>query len=118
MSYILRNLTRGDLFLKKLHIKHNSSITVEEVDESLKDEERKGIINISDSSNTVEILVAETPVIEKVVEEIKIPIVEVEPVEEAVEEEDEVLYEKEVLKQSEENKSFNKNDNKNKFKNR
>lgn len=117
MSYILRNLTRGDLFLKKLHIKHNSSITVEEVDESLKDEERKGIINISDSSNTVEIFVAETPVVEKVVEEIKIPIVEVEPVVEAVEE-DEVLYDKEVLKQSEENKSFNKNDNKNKFKNR
>jgi len=47
MSFILRNITKGDLSLANtLNIGHNSHVVVEEVTEEIRNWERKGIIRI------------------------------------------------------------------------
>lgn len=67
MSYILRNITRGDLSLTNtIHIKHNGYAEVDEITETMRDEERRGIIRISSSE------------VEKIIEPVEIPIPSIE----------------------------------------
>jgi hypothetical protein len=136
MSYILRNITRGDLSLTNtLHIKHNGYAKVDEVTEMMRSGERRGIIRISsdEGEELIEPIIeaVEMPIPSLEVEvptvEVEVPVVEVEPVintvEEIVEEEpelvepvEEIEEKTEVANNSSKSFNYNRNDHKNKFK--
>lgn len=80
MSYILRNLTRGDLILaNNTLIKQNGCVIVDEITDQLNEEKTRGLISIVEEVDV-------NIVIQKPIEKIEVTIKQVEPVIKPVEE--------------------------------